>query len=184
MKTIAEQVAGSVEDAHKHWGWYVALGVALILAGACAIYSQTASTLASVVVLGGIVLVVGVMQTITAFMARGAGHVVLYFLVGILDIVVGAMLMQHPDVGALTLTLLLATLLVFGGLFRFIAALWLQFPQYGWAAVSGIVTFILGLLLWAQWPFSAMWFIGFAVGVNFIFAGITWSTIGWKLKTA
>lgn len=183
MKTIAEDVAGSVQAAHKQWGWYLTLGVVLVLAGIYAIYSQTAATLASVIVLGAIILTVGLVQIISAFMARGAGHVILLLLVGVLDVVVGVMLMQHPGAGALTVTLLLAALFVFGGIFRFIAALWLQFPQYGWVAFSSAVTFVLGILLWAQWPFSATWFIGFAVGVNFIFAGVAWSAMAWKLKS-
>lgn len=40
-------------------------------------------------------------------------------------------------------------------------------PNCGWAAFSGVVTFALGILLWAQWP---------------VFAGISWSAIALKLK--
>lgn len=116
-------------------------------------------------------------------MARGAGHVILALLVGVLDMVVGLMLLQHPGIGALTITLLLAALFVFGGIYRFVAALWLQFPQYGWVALGGLLSFVLGVLLWTQWPISATWFIGFAVGVNFIFAGVTWSGLAWRLKS-
>jgi uncharacterized membrane protein HdeD (DUF308 family) len=129
-----------------------------------------------------VLLIVGVAQIIGAFMARGAGHVILLLLVGILDVVVGLMLLQHPGMGALTLTLLLAALFVFGGIFRFITALWLQLPNYGWVAVSAVITFILGVLLWLQWPFSATWFIGFAVGVNFIVAGIAWLALALQLR--
>jgi len=68
--------------------------------------------------------------------------------------------------------------------FRFVSALWLRFPQYGMAAVSGVITFILGILLWAKWPSSALWFIGFAVGSNFIFVGLAWSSMALKLKAA
>jgi uncharacterized membrane protein HdeD (DUF308 family) len=105
-------------------------------------------------------------------------------LVGALDIIVGLMLLQHPTAGALTITLLLGALFVFSGIYRFVAALWLQFPYYGWAAFSGLVSLVLGVLLWMQWPISGFWFIGFAVGVNFIFAGIAWSSLALKLKTA
>ncbi|MBV8149301.1 MAG: HdeD family acid-resistance protein [Candidatus Eremiobacteraeota bacterium] len=183
MKTIAEDLAGSVQEAHKEWGWYLALGILLVVTGIFAIWSGTAATIASVMVLGGVLCIAGIAQLVSAFMARGAGHVILLLLVGMLDIVVGWMLVQHPDAGALTITLLLAALFVFGGIYRFVAALWLQFPQYGWVALSGLVSFLLGIMLWAQWPVSATWFIGFAVGVNFIFAGVAWSSIAFKLKT-
>lgn len=183
MKTIAEEVADSVHAVHKMWGWYLALGILLIVAGAYVIMAGGAGTLASVIVIGAVVFVAGIAQLVGAFMSRGAGHVILLLLVGVLDVIVGIMLMQHPDLGALTLTLLLATLFVFGGIFRFVAALTLQFPQYGWSAASGVLSFVLGVLLWMQWPISAAWFIGFIVGLNFIFAGLSWSTMAWKLKS-
>jgi uncharacterized membrane protein HdeD (DUF308 family) len=182
MNAIAADVAKSVQTVHKSWGWYLALGLALVLAGIYAIYEATAATTASVIVIGAVVFIAGILQLIGAFMARGAGHVVLLLLVGALDIIVGLMLVQHPTAGALTITLLLAALFVFSGIFRFVSALWLQFPYCGWAAFSGLVSLALGVLLWMQWPVSGLWFIGLAVGVNFIFAGITWSSIALKLK--
>jgi hypothetical protein len=66
----------------------------------------------------------------------------------------------------------------------FVCAKLLQFPHHGWAALSGIVTVALGVFLWAQWPTSANWFIGLAVGINFIFAGIAWSATALKLESA
>jgi uncharacterized membrane protein HdeD (DUF308 family) len=183
MKTIAAEVATTVKQAHSEWGWYMAMGIILFLTGCYAIYAGEAATIASVIVLGIVLSIAGCIQLISAFMARGAGHVILALLVGALDIVIGIMLLEHPGAGALTITLLLAALFVFGGVYRFITALWLQFPEYGWVAFSGVTSFILGILLWIQWPTSAEWFIGFAVGLNFIFAGIAWSAIAWRLRT-
>lgn len=183
MRTIAADVAGSIQQAHKTWGWYLALGILLILLGVYAIANDIAASFVSVIVLGVLLIVAGVAQLIGAFMARGAGHVILLLLVGALDIIVGWMLIQHPELGALFLTLLLSVLFVFSGIYRLVAALWLQFPHYGWVAFSGLVTLALGVLLWTSWPISGLWFIGIAVGVNFIFAGLAWSAMAWKLRT-
>jgi len=182
MRAALSDVANSVSEAHKHWGWYLALGIVLIVVGLYCIWAETLATLASVFALGGVLVIAGIAQVISAFMARGAGHVILTLLVGALDIIVGLMLLEHPALGALGITLLIAAVLVFGGIFRFVSALWLQFPQYGWVAVSGIVGILLGFLLWAQWPVSAFWFIGFAVGLNFVFTGVAWSSMALKLK--
>ncbi|MFY9739991.1 MAG: HdeD family acid-resistance protein [Candidatus Cybelea sp.] len=183
MKAFAD-VADSVHGAHKLWGWYLAVGIALILVGLYCIWAEGIATMASVIVLGAALFVAGIVQLAGAVMARGAGHIVLLLLVGILDIIVGLMLLEHPVAGALFVTLLLAVLFVFGGIFRFITALMLQFPHYGWVAFGGVVSVILGVLLWIQWPFSALWFIGFVVGLNFVFAGFSWSMMAWKLKAA
>jgi uncharacterized membrane protein HdeD (DUF308 family) len=184
MRTIAGDIAASLDQARKAWGWYFALGILMILVGIYAIYAGEAATIASIIVLGIVLIIAGVGQLIAAFMMRGAGHIILSLLIGVLDIVVGLILVEHPAFGALTVTLFLAALFTFGGIFRFVSALWLQFPNYGWAAFSGVITFLLGVLLWLQWPVSAVWFPGFAVGVNFIIAGIVWAAMGWRLRTA
>jgi len=182
-ETISD-VIEPIQQAHKMWGWYLALGIALVALGAYCIYAETTATLASVFAIGAVLMLSGVVQLAAAVMARGAGHIILLLLVGTLDIIIGLILVEHPEFGALVITLFLATLLVFGGIYRFVAALWLQFPHYGWVAFSGLVSLALGILLWMQWPISAFWFIGLAVGVNLIFAGFTWSSIALKLKNA
>ncbi|MBV8489869.1 MAG: DUF308 domain-containing protein [Candidatus Eremiobacteraeota bacterium] len=183
MKQALAGLTGPIKAAHADWGWYLALGIGLIALGACAVYAMPAATVASVIAIGAIVILSGVFQLATAFAARGAGHAILLLLIGALDVFVGLMLIQHPGIGALTLTLFLAVWFVFGGLYRFVTALVLQLPYYGWAAVNALVTVALGVLLWMQWPVSATWFIGFAVGINLIFSGITWSGIAFNLKS-
>ncbi len=184
MREVAADLSQSVADTRKLWGWYFALGIVLILVGLYCIWAEGVATLASVVVLGAVIFVAGIAQIIGAFVARGAGHVILLLMVGVLDVIIGLMLLEHPALGALTITLFLAALFVFGGVFRFISALWLQFPNYGWIAFGGIVSIVLGILLWTQWPYSAIWFIGFVVGLNFVFTGAGWAVMGWKLKPA
>ncbi len=181
VNSAVNEVVEKVAQTRSEWGWYLASGIALAAIGIFAMISGYSGTRASVILIGALLAAAGIIQLVTAFRARGAGHIVLYFLVGALDLVVGVMLVEHPDDGALALTLLLALAFVAGGLFRFFAANLMQFPHYGWVAFSGILTFLLGIFLWAQWPVSAEWFIGFAVGLNFLIAGIALSAVSWKL---
>lgn len=183
MSSIITEVNASLLAVRKEWGWFLALGIALIALGVAAIFYQTISTIAAVVALGAIIFTAGIIQLFAAFQERGAGHVVLYLLVGALELVVGVVLMRSPGAGALTVTLVLSVYLMFSGISRVIYSLWLQFPQYGWAAFSGLVTLALGIMLWAQWPVSALWFLGFAVGVNFILFGASWSAFALKLRS-
>lgn len=184
MASLVGDLSASLDAVRKEWGWFLALGIALIVLGALAVMYTGRATFASVIGLGGIFIIAGALQTFAAFQARGAGHVILYLLLGALDIVVGAVMIESPTAGALAVTLVLATYFMFGGVFRFVYALWAQFPMYGWAALSGIVSVVLGVLLLAQWPTSAFWFLGFAVGVNFILLGISWSVVAFRLKPA
>ncbi len=184
MSTIVSQLSETLTTARKDWGWFLALGIGLIVLGVVSVVYESSATLASVITLGVIIMVAGILQIAGAFQARGAGHVILYLLAGVLDLVVGFVLVYYPGAGALAVTLVLAVYLLFGGIFRTIYALWAQFPQYGWAVFASLVTAALGFLLLAQWPTSAFWFLGFAVGVNLILLGVSWSALAFKLKPA
>jgi uncharacterized membrane protein HdeD (DUF308 family) len=184
MASLVSDMSASVDQLRKQWGWFLALGIGLIVLGILAMMYTSRATIASVVGLGFILLVAGAVQTFAAFQARGAGHVILYLLLGALDIIVGVVLIESPAAGALAVTLVLAVYFMFSGVFRFVYSLWAQFPMYGWAALSGIVSVALGVLLLAQWPSSAFWFLGFAVGVNFILVGVSWSIVAFRIKPA
>jgi uncharacterized membrane protein HdeD (DUF308 family) len=184
VSSIISEVNASLSGARKEWGWFLTLGIALVALGVAAIVYESTATVASVVALGAIIFIAGIVQLFAAFQARGAGHVILYLLVGALELVVGFVLIAEPGAGALAVTLLLSVYFMFSGIFRIIYSLWMQFPLYGWAALSGLVALALGIMLYAQWPTSAYWFLGFAVGVNFILLGISWSALAFKLKPA
>lgn len=66
MRTIAADVTGSLQQAHKMWGWYLALGILLILLGVYAIMNDVAASFVSVVVLGVLLMVGGIAQLIGA----------------------------------------------------------------------------------------------------------------------
>ncbi len=83
----------------------------------------------------------------------------------------GYLLIRYPGAGAATLTLVLASFFIVGGLFRAIGAGTLKLPRWGWSVFSGIVSVVLGIMLLAQMPVSSIWFIGFAIGIDLIVDG-------------
>ena len=185
MLGLLQQLQASVEEElHRQWGWYLALGILMVALGGYCIYAETAATLAAVLILGGILIAGGVAYVVALFAVRpNFGHGLLMLLAAALDVVVGLTLIRHPEVGALMLTLFIAAFLIVAGTFRFFSSLWLQLPGYGLAAFSGALAVLLGISLWAQWPISGFWFIGFAVGVMFIFDGLAWCSLGLKFKS-
>jgi uncharacterized membrane protein HdeD (DUF308 family) len=42
-----------------------------------------------------------------------------------------------------------------------------------WVLVDGIITLLLGLMIYLQWPSSSLWAIGVLVGVSMIISGVT-----------
>src|SRR5438552_76718 len=86
-----------------------------------------------------------------------------------------ACMVARPVAGALSLTLLLAAFFVVGGVSRIMTALAIRFPGRGWTLLSGMVTLLLGIVIWRQWPISGLWVIGTFVGLDLIFDG--WSLV-------
>ncbi|MBV8432698.1 MAG: HdeD family acid-resistance protein [Candidatus Eremiobacteraeota bacterium] len=176
--------ASAEEELHRQWGWYLALGILMVALGGYCIYAETAATVAAVLTLGGILIAAGAAYVVALFALRpNFGHALLMLLTAAVYVVVGLSLLKHPELGALMLTLFIAAFLTISGTFRFFSSLWLQLPGYGWSAFSGALSVLLGIMLWAQWPVSGFWFIGFAVGVTLIFDGASWCSLGLKFKS-
>jgi len=156
------------------WKALLALGIVLVLFGTIALVLSFVATLATVLAYGWLLLAGGVMETIYAFkQARWTGTV-LHVVNGALGVVAGFLLVMHPGIGAVVLTLLMAMFFMVGGLFRIMTALVTQLPHRGWVLLSGAVTLLLGILIWRQLPGAAVWVIGTFVGVDMVLIGWSW----------
>jgi uncharacterized membrane protein HdeD (DUF308 family) len=167
-------LVGLDELRHK-WGWFLALGIAMIVLGFVALALIPAASLATVLVLGWLMVFSGVVEAIHAFQVRGWGGMFLHLIAGIAGVLIGLLVVTHPVAGALAWTLLFASLFTVVGLFRIFAAIRLKFPYWGWSVFDGSVTLLLGILLWADWPWSGVWFLGLAVGISLLLRG--WSSV-------
>jgi uncharacterized membrane protein HdeD (DUF308 family) len=122
-------------------------------------------------VLGWLMVISGVIEFIHAFRVRGWGGVFLHVVGGALGVLIGLLVVTHPLAGALAWTLLFASIFTVIGVFRIVAAVRLKFPNWGWALFDGIATLALGIILWAQWPWSGLWFLGLSVGISLVLRG-------------
>jgi uncharacterized membrane protein HdeD (DUF308 family) len=168
-----------IENLHHKWGWMLALGIVLIVLGVIALFMIPIATVAAVMILGWLMIFSGIAEAIEAFQVRGWGGMFLHLIGGILGVLVGLLIVTHPVAGALLWTLLFAALFTVLGIFRTVAAIRLKFPNWGWAVFDGLVTLALGIILWAQWPWSGVWFLGLAVGVSLLLRG--WSYVMFSL---
>ncbi len=163
-----------IDDARKNWGWFLALGALLVLLGIGVMSSAFYATLFSVFLFGTFLLVGGVIQIFQGFMARKWSGLFLSLLLGVLYIIAGGFSMFHPAVAAITLTLWISAFCFIAGLFRMLTALFVRFDQWGWVFFNGLVTFILGAMIYSEWPLSGLWVIGLFVGIDMVLAGWFW----------
>jgi uncharacterized membrane protein HdeD (DUF308 family) len=155
--------------------WLLLLGALLIVVGMVAISSSFIATLATVVIVGTLLMIGGAVEIIDAFLGHGWRGFWMHLLAGILYLVLGFLLVQRPVPAAAIFTLMLAAAFFVGGLFRIIVALSERFYGWGWVLLNGIVTLALGILIWREWPEAAFWVIGLFVGIDMVFAG--WSLV-------
>ena len=160
-----------LHELRRNWGWILALGIALIFIGAIAVIDSVAVSVASMIVFGWVLLIAGIVQAVQAFRHRTSGHFLLHVVNAVFSFIVGLMLLGNSLAGLLVITLLLAVYFVVSGIFRIVAALTVRVHGSGWILVDGIISLILGILVWAHWPTAALWVIGLFIGINLITTG-------------
>jgi uncharacterized membrane protein HdeD (DUF308 family) len=169
-----ELIAG-MENVGLRWKWFLILGLLLVVFGIYALIVTPAATLGTVIVLGLIVAMGGLFEIIHTFQVRQVTVFFLHLLAGSFAMVVGLLMLTHPQRGAAAWTLVFACYFLVFGIFRAAMSLTLRFDGWGWALFDSIVTLILGVLLWVEWPSSSIWFIGLAIGISMVLRG--WSLI-------
>jgi len=164
-----------IQELSKNWKWLLGLGMASIIIGIFALGASVLMTLASVILFGWILLLMGGIEIGNSFHQKHWGGFFIHLVNGILSIVVGFLIVANPGASALVLTLLLAMFFLVGGIFRILTALLMRYPSWGWRLLNGVVTLVLGILIWNQWPSSGLWVIGLFVGIDLIFTG--WASV-------
>jgi uncharacterized membrane protein HdeD (DUF308 family) len=157
-----------------NWGWFLALGLVLVVAGVAAILFPLLSTIATKIALGWIFLIAGVLLVVHAFSIQQWRGFILGLLVGALYVVAGGWLAFFPLTGIITLTLLLAALFLAEGVLEVIMAIRVR-PHKGWVwlLLSGLIAVAVGVLIAAELPSSAVWAIGLLTGINLLSSGVS-----------
>lgn len=161
-------------DITKSGNGSLAIGVLLIVLGILAIAIPSVSTIVVETWIAIILASAGTAKLFYAFRTRNSGGFAWQLALSILYIATGIMLFVNPLTGVLTLTLLLGSFLLTEGVFELILAFRLRpQPNWTWALTNGIITLVLGGIVWFQWPFDAPWLIGTYVGASVILTGIS-----------
>jgi uncharacterized membrane protein HdeD (DUF308 family) len=174
----SHQPLGALEELHRHWALFLSVGVALMALGIVATLTAGLSTIVAVDFFGWILVIAGAGVTLHAFWAKRWSGFFLQLFSGLLYLVAGWMLATHGELSAIALTLVIAISFVVQGAFRIGAALSTRIDGWDGLLVSGIITLLLGLMIWNEWPLSGVWVIGLFVGIDMFFYG------GWLVSLA
>ncbi len=163
------------DTVQRNWGWFLALGIVQIVLGTIALGEVVFVTLASAVIFGWLLIIGGISSIIHAFVERQWSGFIIDLLTGLFYAVAGFMIVSNPGEAAVTLTLVISLFLMIGGVFRIAEALVSALPHRGWVLLNGVVTLVLGFMIWRRWPSSSFWVIGLFVGIEMLLYG--WSLV-------
>jgi uncharacterized membrane protein HdeD (DUF308 family) len=164
--------------------WYLVEGVLLVVAGVLAILFPLISSVAVVYLLGWLLIISGVLQGFSLISARQVPHFLLQLISVILAILIGLLFLRDPEQGLLTITLLLIVFFMMEGISKVVFSLTIRpFPNWGWILASGLVAIVLSLILWASLPVTAVWLIGFLLGIQLVSSGAAIAYLAWRVRT-
>lgn len=181
---VEKVVELNIKSVRERRGWFMALGILLIVLGMVAIGAPFASGVAVDLLVGWLLVISGVAHAIHAFKATGWRGGLVQFLCGLLYLGVGIMMIVHPVAGLLALTVTVLVYFIVSGIFKIILAIRVEhLPQRGWVTLSGILSLALAIYVGSQFPSSALWLIGMLVGIEMLFSGWAFVMIAWAARS-
>ena len=177
--------SGLLDGIRKNAGLTVVSGIVLIVAGTFAILSPLYAGLSITILVGAMLAIGGIGECFLAFKAGAFGRGLVIFIVGVLMAIVGFYMMTQPVAGLAKITLFLAIYFFATGLIESAVAFQIK-PAEGWRwqLANGIVTLLLGILLWRQFPLSGAWAVGVLFGIKMVSSGWALVFIGRHVKQA
>jgi uncharacterized membrane protein HdeD (DUF308 family) len=179
---LAQLAAEERAMLRRNWGWFVALGVVLTIMGIVGLLFAGALSVVTVIFVGWMFLIGGTLEVGHAIFRKGWQGFWLDLLSGALTLVAGLFILLRPIEGLGVLTMLLGILFLIGGIFRLAAGVAMNNPYRGWFVLHGVISLVLGGLILADWPTSALWVIGTFVAIDLLVSGLRMVSFGLEVK--
>ncbi|KTC64541.1 HdeD protein (plasmid) [Legionella adelaidensis] len=167
----------------RNWAWLLTLGILFVVLGAIGLGMVIGLTLASMMFLGVLLLIAGIIQIVDVFKSRGWEGVLWHAFVAVLYLIAGGLVIYEPFLASSIITAMLAGVLIIIGITRFFMAIALRHTRgWVWLLLAGLIAFILGILILSQWPWSGLWFIGLFIAIELMMAGWTYIFLALSLR--
>jgi uncharacterized membrane protein HdeD (DUF308 family) len=157
----------------------VVWGSIVLILGILAMMAPLASGFAVTAMVAILLLAAGLAQTVYAFKSETILTGLGTFLFGGLAALCGLAMLVFPGKGLAAITMFLAFYFIADGIISLVNGIRFR-PFKGWGSMvfSGVISLLLGWMIWSKWPVSGIWAVGILVGVRLIFAGWTMIILG------
>jgi len=176
---------GITEAVRANRGWFLALGIVLMLCGAAAVMLPVLSTLAATLIIAVALVVSGIAQIIHAFQTRAWRGFFSHLLVGLIELAGGVVIWLNPFAGAFVITAVIGVVFLLQGIAQISLALQLRpHDGWGWVMASGIITVLASIWLFLRTPVIGFFAPGLIVGIALMFEGAAFVAIALAAKGA
>jgi len=160
-----------LEEIKKNSGLTIAIGVIVLLMGFFAMGSPLIAGLSVTLMVGVMLIIGGIAQLVFAIKSRSG---IFAIIIAVLMVIVGGYMISNPAAALASLTIFLAAYLIVSGIFEALLAFQVKPAKgWGWELFNGIISLLLGAMIWNQFPISGAWAIGILFGVKLLFSGWT-----------
>jgi len=147
-------------------------GIAMLL-GVLAMMAPALAGTSIIFLLGALVVLSGALRMLWAFQSGSVGRGLWQFAIGSLTLICGAAMLANPLFGSAVMTILLAAYFLVDGIAEIAAGAGRMGNGGGWLVFGGIVSIILAVLIWTQYPLSGAWAMGILLGIKLFLVGLT-----------
>ncbi len=158
---------------NRPWWYMFRGGVMFVLGSILLLFSLLAP---NVEMLGGnnswlpiasiLILIFGVFRGIDAFTSNSKSLFIMNMQSSVIDLVCGFVILTNVGETAFTFSLLVSAYLLIQGILRLVTTVALEVPNPTSARIGGVISLVLGLMIWLNWPITGLWFLSFALSAE------------------
>lgn len=169
----------------KHWFILLIAGIAAVAGGVLALFNPIAATITATTIVAWLFLFMGAMQVVAAFGEMGMGTRIWTAALGALAIAIGGWILTNPIAGTLALTWTIGILFVVEGIVKLVLAFVARRSPYFWVMLlSGALSVVLGGMVLAGFPATALTIPGILLAVDLISTGVTMVALALHMRSA
>lgn len=182
---VTDGLKGRIGELRSKWGWFVGLGIVMLIVGVIALGNLLAATVASIYLVGIMMLLAGGFEIAHSFGVKTWGGFFWWLLGGLLYAIAGIIAFTNPLLASVVVTLLLAASLFASGVVR----AWIGYKHWshkgsGWIIAAAVITALCGIVIALGWPYNSMFIPGIFLAIDMIFQGWTAIALGLALKSS
>jgi uncharacterized membrane protein HdeD (DUF308 family) len=150
------------------------IGALAVLAGLYSlIINPYPASFAAALLAGWSFIILGVLQIIAAFSIEGGGRKLWAFILGAAATLAGIMIVGDPLKGAIALSIVVGVSFILSGIAKMFLGFTIAGGGFRWLLVlSGLLSVILGVIVFSDFPVSAVSVLGILLGIELLLNGI------------